>query len=37
MMKEKINELDRLLLPTSQMTKDKTTKFMKNIKSNNEG
>ena len=36
MMTEKINELDQLLLPTNQMTKDEAAKFMKKTKSNNE-
>ena len=37
MMTEKINELDHLLLPASQMTKDEAAKFMKKTKNHNEG
>ena len=32
MITEKVNELDQLLLPASQMTKNKAIKFMKKIK-----
>ena len=34
---EKINELDQLLLPASQMTKNEAIKFMKKTKNDNEG
>ena len=34
---EKINELDQLLLPVSQMTKNEATKFMKKTKNDNKG
>ena len=34
---EKINELDQLLLPASQMTKNEATRFMKKTKSDDEG
>ena len=37
MITEKINELDQLLLPASQMTKNEVTRFMKNPKNDNEG
>ena len=37
MITEKINELDQLLLPTSQMTKNEAIKFMKKTKIDNEG
>ena len=33
----KINELDQLLMPTSQMTKNEVIKFMKKTKSDSEG
>ena len=36
MMTEKINDLDQLLLPTSQMIKNEAAKFMKKIKGNDE-
>ena len=37
MITKKINELDQLLMPASQMTKNEAIKFMKNTKNNNEG
>ena len=37
MMTEKIIELDQLLLPSNQMTKNEAAKFMKKRKNNNEG
>ena len=37
MITDKINELDQLLLPASQMTKTEAIKFMKKIKSDSEG
>ena len=37
MMIEKIIELDQLLIPSSQMTKNKAAKFMKKTKKYNEG
>ena len=37
MITEKINELDQLLLSTSQMIKNDAIRFMKKTKSDNEG
>ena len=37
MLTDKINELDQLLMPASQMTKTEAIKFMKKTKSDNEG
>ena len=37
MITDKINELDQLLMPASQMTKIEAIKFMKKIKSDSEG
>ena len=37
MITEKINELDKLLLPASQMTKNEVTMFKKKTKSDDEG
>ena len=37
MITDKINELDQLLMPASQMTKTEAIKFMKKTKSDNEG
>ena len=37
MITDKINELDQLLLPASQMTKNEAIKFIKKTKSDNEG
>ena len=37
MITDKINELDQLLMPASQMTKTEVIKFMKKTKSDNEG
>ena len=37
MITDKINELDQMLLPASQMTKNEAIKFMKKTKSDNEG
>ena len=37
MITEKINELDQLLMQTSQMTKNEAIKFMKKTKNDNEG
>ena len=34
---DKIIELDQLLIPSSQMTKNEVVKFMKKTKNNNEG
>ena len=36
-MTEKINELDQLLLPASQMTRTEVERVMKKTKNNNEG
>ena len=37
MITDKINEVDRLLLPASQMTKNEAIKFMKKTKNDSEG
>ena len=37
MITKKINELGQLLLPASQMIKNKAIRFMKNTKNDNEG
>ena len=37
MLTDKINELDQLLMPASQMTKTEVIKFMKKTKSDREG
>ena len=37
MITDKINELDELLMPASQMTKTEAIKFMKKTKSDSEG
>ena len=37
MITHKINELDQLLMPASQMTKNEAIKFMKKKKSDSEG
>ena len=37
MMTDKIIELDQLLIPSNQMTKNEAAKFMKKIKNNNKG
>ena len=37
MMTDKIIELDQLLIPFNQMTKNEAAKFMKKTKFNNEG
>ena len=37
MITDKINELDQLLMPASQMTKNEAIKFMKKTKSDSEG
>ena len=37
MITDKINKLDQLLLPASQMTKNEAIKFMKKTKSDSEG
>ena len=37
MITNKINELDQLLMPASQMTKNEAIKFMKKTKSDSEG
>ena len=37
MLTDKINELDQLLMPASQMTKTEAIKFMKKTKSDSEG
>ena len=36
MITEKINALDQLLLPASQMTKNEVTRFIKKTKNDNE-
>ena len=37
MITDKINELDQLLMPASQITKNEAIKFMKKTKSDSEG
>ena len=37
MITEKIMELDQLIIPTSQMTKNEASRFMKKTKKDNEG
>ena len=37
MITKKIMELDQLIIPASQMTKNKASKFMKKTKKDNEG